>query len=29
MATPNERLAESLEVLKNLQDQGIICFKKS
>jgi hypothetical protein len=29
MATPNERLAESLEVLKNLQDQGIIALKSS
>ncbi len=27
MATPSEKLAESLEVLKSLQDQGIMAFK--
>jgi len=29
MATPNEKLAESLEVLKVLQDQGLIAVQSS
>ena len=29
MATPSEKLAESLEVLKELQDKGIMAIKAS
>jgi hypothetical protein len=29
MATPNEKLAESLKVLKELQDQGLVALKSS